>query len=209
MSELQPGIYEALLTELLAKRLPADERLYRLGSLDRADAPALLARHIASIIEIALRTPSLEDKPANQVEFCNRLIDALAGQRAAGFALDDLLDRRAQQLLEVSRAPQTPLARREALSRPTTPLSQNALLVASKHEPVLAAELKRELASADRVDLLCAFVRWSGIRVLMDALRQARDRGVPVRVITTTYTGATETRALDELAALGADIRVS
>ena len=85
----------------------------------------------------------------------------------------------------------------------------NALLVSSHQEPALSAELRHELASADRVDLLCAFVRWSGIRVLLPELRAARARGVPVRVITTTYTGSTETRALDELRDLGAEIRVS
>lgn len=208
MAELQPGIYEALLTELLARRLPSDEHLYRLAPLDRADAPELLARHIASIIEAVLRAPTLEADPARQVEFCNRLIDAFCRDSEPDLGSGDLVDRRAQQLLEVLRAPETPLAQVEVLPRPTIPLSQNALLVASKQEPTLAAELKRELASADRVDLLCAFVRWSGIRVLVEALRQARARGVPLRVITTTYTGATEARALDELAALGADIRV-
>ena len=208
MAELQPGIYEALLTELLARRLPSDKRLYRLAELDGADAPQLLVRHIASIIEVALRASSLEAIPARQVELCNRLIDVLAQEAEPDLGSSDLIDPRAQQLLEVLRAPETPLAQLEVLPRPTVPLSQNALLVASKQEPSLAAELKRELASADRVDLLCAFVRWSGIRVLMEALRKARTRGVPLRVITTTYTGATEARALDELAALGADIRV-
>ena len=208
MSELQPGIYEELLTELLAKRLPSDERLYRTADLEGADAPGLLARYMASIIEVALRAPSLEGATARQVEFCNRLIDALSKGAELDLGSDGLVDRRAKQLFEVLRAPETPLARLEELPRPSIPLSQNALLVASKQEPALAAELKRELASADRVDLLCAFVRWSGIRVLREALRQATARGVPLRVITTTYTGATEARALDELAALGADIRV-
>jgi len=208
MSEPQPGAYEALLTRLLATRLPADERLYQLAALDRADAPALLARHLASIVESLLRAPSLEADAERQVAFCNQLIDALAKQAHLDGALDDLLDDRARQLLEIFRPPETPLAKVEPLLRPTIPLSQNALLVASKQEPALAGELRRELASADRVDLLCAFVKWSGIRVLMDELRKARSRGVPIRVITTTYTGVTEARALDELAALGADVRV-
>jgi HKD family nuclease len=74
--------------------------------------------------------------------------------------------------------------------------------VCGPHEPALAAELGHELASADRVDVLCAFVIWSGVRVLRGPWRRLRARAVPVRVITTTYTGATERRALDELVAL-------
>ncbi len=46
-SGLQPGVYEAVLTRLLAKQLPSDERLYRSAPIPPADGPALLARHIA------------------------------------------------------------------------------------------------------------------------------------------------------------------
>jgi hypothetical protein len=59
--------------------------------------------------------------------------------------------------------------------------------------------LRSELASADRVDLLCAFIRWHGLRVMELPLLAPRDRGVPFRVMTTTYMGATERRAADEL----------
>jgi hypothetical protein len=44
--------------------------------------------------------------------------------------------------------------------RPATPLSDAALMTNARREPTLAAELRVELASADRVDLLCAFVKW-------------------------------------------------
>src|SRR5262249_12660136 len=56
--------------------------------------------------------------------------------------------------------------------------------------------------------LLVSFVRWTGVRTLLDDLEQVVERGGLVRVITTTYMGATEPRALDALAALGAQIRV-
>lgn len=66
------------------------------------------------------------------------------------------------------------------------------------------------MASADHIDLLCAFVQWSGIRVLEDALRAAAERGVTIRVLTTTYIGATDRRALDYFVReLGAEVRVN
>ena len=46
-----------------------------------------------------------------------------------------------------------------------------------------------------------AFVRWSGVRPLLDALRRHCEAGKPLRVLTTTYTNSTEQRALDELRA--------
>ncbi len=71
-----------------------------------------------------------------------------------------------------------------------------ALLANASGEPSLGRELTRELASADRVDLLCAFVKWSGLRFVLDDLaalvRRARERreAAPLRVLTTTYVGA-------------------
>lgn len=54
-----------------------------------------------------------------------------------------------------------------------------------------------------------AFIRRSGIAPLMDALRRHCEAGRELRVLTTTYTGSTEGRALDLLREAGAEIRVS
>jgi superfamily II DNA or RNA helicase len=54
-----------------------------------------------------------------------------------------------------------------------------------------------------------AFIRRSGIAPLLDTLRSHCQSGRELRVLTTTYTGSTEGRALDALSDLGADIRVS
>lgn len=76
-------------------------------------------------------------------------------------------------------------------------------------EPALARELQAEMASADRVDLLIAFVKWSGIRLIEEAMKGMVDRGGRVRVLTTTYTGASDLNALVALARWGAEVRIS
>ncbi|MBZ9644127.1 DUF3427 domain-containing protein [Streptomyces sp. PSKA30] len=94
--------------------------------------------------------------------------------------------------------------------RPLTPLSETALITNAPDDPNLGAELRAELATADHIDLLCAFVKWHGIRVLEDSLRAAKERGVPIRVITTTYIGATDRYALDRLVReFGAEVKVN
>jgi superfamily II DNA or RNA helicase/HKD family nuclease len=88
-------------------------------------------------------------------------------------------------------------------------LSDAALLTNSSDEPSLGAELRAEIDTSDEVDLLCAFVKWYGLRLLEPELERARERGVPLRVITTTYMGATEREALDRLIRLfGASVKI-
>ncbi len=92
---------------------------------------------------------------------------------------------------------------------PATPLASSDLLVNAEGQPNIGSELRSEIPSADSVDLICAFVIWSGVRHLRDALAELVQRGGRLRVITTTYMGATEKRAVDELVALGAEVRVA
>nr|WP_211176586.1 DEAD/DEAH box helicase [Pseudonocardia acidicola] len=166
------------------------------ASVDPADEPHVLARHVATAVERALAG---ERDSARRVALVNDLLLRVAAQ-------DEQVAAAAEQLVVLSREV-APGVRR--LERPVTPLSSAALLTNAPEEPSLGAELRAELASADRVDLLCAFVRWHGIRVLEEPLDLLRRRGVPLRVITTTYVGATEKRAVDALVErFGAEVKV-
>jgi superfamily II DNA or RNA helicase/HKD family nuclease len=84
------------------------------------------------------------------------------------------------------------------------------LFTGSALEPSLIQELKAEILSADRIDILVSFIKWSGIRLLMNELKQFCERGGRLRVITTAYTGATDVKAIDFLSSLpDAEVRIS
>ena len=70
-------------------------------------------------------------------------------------------------------------------------------------------ELRAEVHSAQSVDIVIAFIRFSGIYPLLEVLKRHRAGGKRIRVLTTTYTNSTEQRALDALIELGAEVRVS
>ena len=97
----------------------------------------------------------------------------------------------------------------EVIERPLTPLLDTTLLTNARGEPSVGHELRAEVHSTDAIDVVMAFIRWSGVRPLMEVLRRHCTEGKPVRVLTTTYTNSTEQRALDELVALGAEVKVS
>lgn len=198
------GLYEHLLTAQLRERLSrVDEQLLTTGPVDPAESADILAGHLGDLARRALRAVDGSgplEKMRRQVELVNRLAAMLEHE-------DPVLDP-AELLLAVTARPTTP-GRPTPPPRPLTPLSTSALLVNGHGQPRIGREIDRELQSADRVDLLCAFIKWAGLRVLETGLADRTRRGVPLRVITTTYTGATDPRAVDRLVELGAEVRVS
>lgn len=86
---------------------------------------------------------------------------------------------------------------------PETSIVENALFTGSKNEPSMLSELKKEILSSDSIDLLVSFIKWSAIRPLLVELTAFTKReGVRLRVIATTYTQATDYKAIVALAEL-------
>ncbi|MEI7446087.1 MAG: DUF3427 domain-containing protein, partial [Burkholderiales bacterium] len=103
----------------------------------------------------------------------------------------------------------TPAGTAETLPAPLIPLLDTTLLTNAPGEPGVGRQLVEEIGSADRVDVVMAFIRRSGIRPMLETLARFTASGRALRVLTTTYTGSTEAAALDALQAAGAQVRVS
>ncbi|CAN5723813.1 DEAD/DEAH box helicase [soil metagenome] len=209
MPTLPPGLYDRLVTGSLSEDLA---ELREAARFDRPDAPLmsqLLARLVQTRLAEVLKGLSGEtdaERVAAQVALANELLGVV--ERAANDDPDGV-ESPARRLVAVIDT-QSGLASAEPPIAPSIPLSMSDLLVNGRHDLRLGSELVRELASADGVDLLCSFLKWSGLVKVLDPLRAllARRRGA-VRVLTTAYMGATERRALDALTEMGADVHVS
>ena len=201
--ELVPGLYESVVTDRLSGALTSvPDELVSLDDLDPADGDVLIARHVAGVVLQLLRSVPDADRPGRQVELANAILSLIA--TAAAPLLGERIDPGSRVLRSIrDAAPFSP-----HLPRPTIPLSSSALLVNNRGEPGVGDAVRQELESADRVDLVCAFIRWTGVRIVLDAIRRVTARGGRVRILTTTYLGATERRAVDELIAAGAEVRV-
>ncbi|MFI7589458.1 DUF3427 domain-containing protein [Spongisporangium articulatum] len=199
---MQEGLYESLVTvglrDSLARLVDAQAHT---DKVDVAEETTALVRHLAPLIEGSLRrAPGTADR----VALARTILRALPDAEQETF--DEQLPR-LEQLLAIQAHPGLVAPNVE---RPKTPLSDAALLTNARGEPTLAAELQAELSSADGVDLLCAFVKWEGVRLLERQLLMLKERGVPVRVLTTTYLGASDARALDRLVdEFGAIVKVN
>jgi superfamily II DNA or RNA helicase/HKD family nuclease len=200
---LPEGVYEHLVTEELARDLEAAIGIERdIEPLDEADAHATFARHVGRVMARVLSGVSAADAH----ELIGKVLDHVAG--LVGDELAELIrDQR----------PKPPPSRLLALHRgavpvrPTSPLATSTLLTRKRLDPTLGHELARELATADEVDAIIAFVTVGGVRVIHEALHDFARRPAPkLRLLTTTFTGTTDVAALDTFARLpGAQVRVS
>ena len=209
MSELIPGLYERLLSVELQRLVAAlaPDRA-DVGSPDAADVHIAVAEHVRSLLERALHAVPEHERLTRQAEICNALLAWLRNEGSASVQPEDSLAVPLTVLREVRS-----LSRGVALSgstpQPLVPLSAADLMVNARGEPSVGAAIEREIHSADRIDLLCAFIRWNGVRTLRPALEAHCQAGRPLRVITTVYTGSTERKAIDWLASIGAQVKVS
>ena len=209
--QLRPGLYEDLTTEQLERALESIQTdLIERRLLDPGDADVVIARYVGQLVRRALAASRGADAAAieRQVALANRLIVTLRELAPDAFVGLEEVSPSHDILMALLEPPSTPGPPR-APARPDTPLAASALLVNGRDQPRIGAEIVRELASANSVDLISAFIKWHGLRLVDDRLRTVRDRGGRVRVITTTYMGATDRRALDALLALGAEVKVS
>ena len=193
-----PGLYESVVTRALARSL--GERA-EVVALDDGQSARRLADHVGDHVLRALSSLRGALRVGDQVALVNDLA-AVIERHAAGFPAED--DAVRPELLTGIRADDGTLP-----VRPEVPLSESALYVNANRERRLDLALAREIASADRIDLICAFLFWTGYRPLRPSIRAHLQAGRPLRVLTTVYGRMTQGRVLDELVDLGAEVLVS
>jgi superfamily II DNA or RNA helicase/HKD family nuclease len=217
---LPDGLYDRLLTEGLARSLAAiDPRSVDVLALKGGSAEFLadvITRQLSTILEdLGGDDP---EKAKRQLELVNELLLVLRQRLKGGDGA--VWSSTSAEVVDLVAAPLRVLrAVQRDMQFPPSPeigLAVPWLFTAGKGSPSLLQEIRRELASSDHVDVLVSFITVSGVRKLQDVLQQITAKAAQggaatqLRILTTTYTGATEARALDELARLpGCEVRVS
>ena len=209
---LKRGLYEQVINKSLDRELEhSDDIVASTGKLDGTEAPQILSHYISELVEKGLRQVSSDDI-SGQLSLANRIVSAIADVTGDSDFDGMSVAERAEQLLAVAEKKNSLTAVTGEFSpvRPETSLVASSLFTGSIHEPSMMSELKKEIQSADRVDMLVSFVKWSGLRLIIDELSEFTQRGGKLRVITTSYMGATDVKAVEELRKLpNTEIRIS
>ena len=201
---LHHGLYEQVINNQLNSELAEiPEARKAVAPIDKAEASKVLAQYLADIVQKGL--DNVVDNGGDisaQIALTNQIVDLIQNTTGeADFAALGVAQR-AEQLLALLREsdPRLAVGKTAAdLSRPETSIAQSSLFTGAIHEPQMYTELKKEIVSADRIDMLVSFIKWSGLRLLMDELREFTQNGGEFRIITTSYMGATDVKAIEEL----------
>ncbi|RUO63673.1 DUF3427 domain-containing protein [Pseudidiomarina insulisalsae] len=209
---MKQGFYELLKSEALQKAIEESGLVEVSERLDLTTS----SRHLAEVLteEISDALAELQhdggrqdERLFRQIEILNDLI-VYARQLTGGKASS-----RYQKPPEILRALHHPT---ETLNLPSVGMAQPWLFTSGKDSPALFHELQAELSSCRHVDILMSFITVSGVRKIINLLREITAVNAQevsrtsLRIITTTYTGATDLKAVDMLAELpNCEVKVS
>ncbi|WP_084405881.1 DUF3427 domain-containing protein [Alteribacter aurantiacus] len=215
---MKQGIYEEIISQKLQKELADTDGDLDIGRmpLDVEEARKVLSTYISSVTRKALqhvREQEQDDTHAllKQIKTCNEVIDLLS----------ERLDEQEFESLRIAEEGEvltyvyiklntTRSIKKESVVRPVTPISESSLFTGSSFEPNMLGELKKEILSSDSIDMLVSFIKWSGLRIILDELKTFTEKGGRLRVITTSYMEATDYKAIQELSRLpNTSIRIS
>ena len=204
---LKQGIYEQIINQETERNIKQAEQSGLVcvqQPIDSAESPQMLANYLANAIR-----QKLEDTEEQQdrINLINRImIDA-------GLMDDKQIVKPSDLLAEVMSQQQAALQTQSNTEtvRPISGFRVSNLFTGGSSALSLGEEIRREIASADEICFIVSFLQVSGVRILLDDLKKFCSReGTRLRIITTTYCGATQAKAIEQLAELpNTEIRIS
>ncbi len=174
---LEIGLYERLLDEELAALLASHTELRpTFEKLDDESAPVTYSHFIAQVLRQVIPQASPEERRP----LVNRLIELLSAEDGQDYLTRRLLLSKPRSLLKQIQ----PVAVTQAWPHPATPLSISSLLTGAAEDPPLDRELRTELLTSNRIDILVSFIKWSGLSLLLSAFEEIEDREPAAKIVT-------------------------
>jgi superfamily II DNA or RNA helicase len=210
------GLYEQLINKLIYNKISSlntEHFFVKTSILDKEEAARYLSSYLANTIKSALDSLKGDDRVLRQVELSNKIIQLLIKELPELSLTSDLLENDGQLLHAIFSKLDTPFRNLDERIKKITPytrLSQSELFTGNNVGISLESELRKEILSADEIYWLVSFVKYSGIRIFKDELEEFTHSGKKLKIITTSYMGATDVKAIEYLAKFpNTEIKVS
>jgi superfamily II DNA or RNA helicase len=216
--QFELGIYEQLINKLIANRLElinGKDFFIKSTPLNKEEASIYLSSYLSETIKYALNEIKDDNKTFLQIELCNKIIQLLIAELPKIGLSDNLIENEGKILEAVFSKINAPFPDSFFLDRlkqltPYTRLSQSELFTGNNVGISLESEIKKEILSSDEICWLVSFIKFSGIRIFKEELEEFTNNGKKLKIITTSYMGATDVKAVEFLSNLkNTDIKVS
>ena len=213
---LQQGLYEKLIDKLISTKINTlDKNTFYIkeNPIDRAEAARVLSQHLTEIIKIALSQISGEESLEEQIKLSNKIILLLKSELQEESFEEDIIATEGKILSAIFSKVDARFSDFEKHLKEITPytrLSQSELFTGNNAGISLESEIKKEILSSDKIHFLVSFIKWTGIRIFERELQEFTDRGGQLKIITTSYMGATDLKAVEYLAGLkNTEVKIS
>ncbi|MFO8146680.1 MAG: DEAD/DEAH box helicase family protein, partial [Gillisia sp.] len=212
----ETGLYEQLITKLVSNKLEnVDLSKFHVSetTLDKEEASQYLSLYLVQTIKFALNEIKDKDRPFKQIELSNKIIKLLVQELKNVDLSENLIETEGRILQAVFSKQNFPFSNLEARLKEITPytrLSQSELFTGNNVGISLESELRKEILSSDEISWLVSFIKFSGIRIFKKELEEFTKSGKKLKIITTSYMGATDVKAIEYLSSLpNTEIKVS
>jgi superfamily II DNA or RNA helicase len=202
------GLYEQLINKLFSFKLSTldkDKFYIKESLLDKEEAAQYLSRYLSFVIQTALNALPKENKLEKQIEVSNKIIKLLKSQLDDEDFEENLIEANGRVLTAVFSkldAYFPDFDRHLKEITPITRFSQSELFTGSNRRLSMESEIRKEILSADKIHFLVSFIKFSGIRIFEKELREFTNSGKELKIITTSYMGATDVKAIEFLSSL-------
>ncbi len=212
----QQGLYEQLINKLISSKLNDLDRntfYIKENAIDKNEASKVLSQYLTEVIRNALNLITGDDSIERQIELSNKIIFLLKSELNKEEFDEDLIVTEAKILSAIFSKIDARFSDFERYIKEITPytrLSQSELFTGSNAGISLESEIKKEILSSDKINFLVSFIKWTGIRIFEKELFEFTERGGILKVITTSYMGATDLKAVEYLSSLkNTEVKVS
>jgi superfamily II DNA or RNA helicase len=213
---VQIGLYEQLINKLVSSKLNnLDRNTYFIKEtcIDKSEASRVLSQYLIKIIQLALSLISGDDSIEKQIDISNKIIKLLRDELKEDDFQEDLIDTQAKILTAILNKIDSGISDFEKHLKEITPytrLTQSELFTGNNAGISLDSEIRKEILSSDKICFLVSFIKWSGIVIFQKELIEFTEKGGYLQVITTSYMGATDLKAVEFLSSLkNTEIKVS
>lgn len=205
---MKQGLYEQIINKLIASKLEElDRNQFYINEVvvDKYEAAKIFSQYLANILEHALNLKKGDNEFENQIALCNKVIKVLRDEIPSQDFEENFLQDGGKILTAIFSKKNFPRSDFDNYLKEITPytkLSQSFLFTGSGAGISLESEIKKEILSSNKIFFLVSFIKWTGIRIFEKELTEFTNNGGELKIITTSYMGATDYKAIEFLSSL-------